>query len=631
MSFSRTALVLLLTLIFSHLSSSAFAISEEEKSFLLMYFKEEEIQVISATRSLKSITRIAENVEVVTARDIELMNAHTLADVLNTINGVVVVIGGGSPGVSAGVQIQGSRMDHVLVLIDGINISLIEANTADVSMIPAQIIDKVEVIKGPASSAWGSSLGGVVNVITKSPLASSGNSGLLSGSYGERNTGDFRGELAGRKGDFGYYLFAGRLWTDGLRKWEDLWKNDLYGKFSYDFSKETSAQLTLLYNRGSRTNGDWEIDGFRLADKKENFLSTLSLKSILSDSLSLNVSARTALMSSDSFFTDLASGSESTSTVDDKQYGGSIKLDWKSGIHSVVLGSDIDFKREEASFYSVDHVDEQIMAVYANDTVSLGNLSITPGLRFDHINIEVTDIKENFVSPSLGVTYKVGDKTLLRGYVARGFSVPAIAYVISTGDIYYRNNPDLQVEKVWSYQIGAETGALKYVWLKVAAFRHDIRDAITAEYSADGSSWTYVNKDKVRRQGVEAEMKTQPFYNFTLSAGATYVKSKDPDTGEEIRNNPLYTYDIGLQYDDKKSFRALLKGRYVWWDADDYFFAQYNGFIFDINLSKSLYKSRSYEAEAFLNAHNIFNGSQYWTVELKNARRWIEAGLRIKI
>ncbi len=54
-----------------------YAQSGEEKKFLLMYFKEDELEVISATRSLKSITRVAENVTVITAEDIELMNAHT--------------------------------------------------------------------------------------------------------------------------------------------------------------------------------------------------------------------------------------------------------------------------------------------------------------------------------------------------------------------------------------------------------------------------------------------------------------------------------------------------------------------------------------------------------------------------
>ena len=634
MSFSRTAFVLFLFFILSPFSSPAFAMSEEEKSFLLMYFKEEEIQVISATRSLKSITRIAENVEVVTSADIELMNAHTLAEVLNTINGVQG-LNGGSPGSISTVQIQGSRIEHVVVLVDGINIDYL-GGSADVSLIPAQIIDKVEVIKGPASSVWGSSLGGIVNVITKSPLSSDGTKGLVSGSYGERNTGDFRAELGGKKNNVGYYLYAGRLQTDGLRRWGDLWQNNIYGKISYDFTKDTSAIFTLFYNRGRRTEGDYEIDGFKLRDKTENLLSSLSLRSKLSDSLSFTASARTAMLSKDTFTTDLATETESASSFDDKKYGGSIKLDWMQERHAVVFGADYDFNRTESAIYAAGKIDEKIMAVYANDTISLGKLSITPGLRFDNIDISSTSFNEEFLSPSLGITYEIADKTLLRASVARGFSVPQIGLVAepapqSSGDISpFRLNPGLKVEKVWSYQIGAETGALKYLWLKIAAFRHEIKDAITPEFFDDGT-WTYTNKDRVRRQGAEIEMRTLPVYNFTLSAGATYINTKDLETGDEIKNNPQYTYDIGLQYDDKKSFRALLKGHYIWWNADEYYMAQYNGFIFDINMIKTICKNRSYSMEAFLNAHNIFNGSQYWTVELKNARRWIEAGIRIKI
>src|SRR4030043_117003 len=80
------------------LSTFVYAQSGEEKKFLLMYFKEEELEVISATRSLMSITRVAENIAVITAEDIELMNAHTLTDVLNTITGLQVAIRGGVGG-----------------------------------------------------------------------------------------------------------------------------------------------------------------------------------------------------------------------------------------------------------------------------------------------------------------------------------------------------------------------------------------------------------------------------------------------------------------------------------------------------------------------------------------------------
>ncbi len=629
MSFNRFTLALLLILILLQFPSAAFAISEEERNFLLMYFKEEEIQVISATRSLKSISRVAENVEVVTKEDIELMNAHTLADVLNTINGVQVAFGGGSPGSSATVYIQGSNIEQVVVFVDGVRINDISGGVADASLIPVQMIDKVEVIKGPASSVWGSSLGGIVNVITKRPESVDGLHGMISGSYGERNTGDFRAELSGRKDKFGYYFYAGRLQTDGLLPRDESFRNSLYTKLSYDFSKDTTATFTLLYNKAQNQVGDFEAFGFRVDNQDELLLSSLGVRSRLSDVLSIDVSARAEQKLSSGTFTDLIAGTITPNDLRDNKYGVSAKAEYRQGIHSIVVGGDYDFYRVKLGDASFD---EHIAAVYLNDTISLGRLSVIPGLRFDGVDVKDTSLKENALSPSLGVTYEIVDKTILRGVVSRGFNIPAVGDLFQDPIFKFVKNPDLKLEKVWSYQIGVETGALKYLWLKASGFRHDVEDAITREdISVDEGTWTFVNKARVRRQGFEAAIRTIPVYNFTLSAAASYVHSENRETGEEIRGNPTYTYDVGLQYDDKKSFRALLKGRYIWWNTTEDANAKYNGFIFDFNAIKTIYKSNSYSAEAFITVHNLFDGSQYWLDSYKNARRWIEAGLRVKL
>src|SRR5512139_2312989 len=228
MSFSRAAFILFLIFILSPFSTPAYAISEEEKSFLLMYFKEEEIQVISATRSLKSITRIAENVEVVTKEDIELMNAHAVADVLNTVNGVIINVNGASPGAITSPSIQGSSDRHVTVFLDGIPYNNLGDNFADVGEIPVQFIDRIEIIKGPASSAWGSSLGGIINIITKSPDDSRKFGGQVYLSYGEENFGDYRTEISGTKGIFGYYISGGGLISDGFQQNTSLRSGNIY-------------------------------------------------------------------------------------------------------------------------------------------------------------------------------------------------------------------------------------------------------------------------------------------------------------------------------------------------------------------------------------------------------------------
>ncbi len=600
------------------LSSTVYAQIEEEKKFLLMYFKEEELEVISATRSLKSITRVAENVEVVTAEDIELMGAHTMTDVLNTITGVQVDIRGGLGSLST-VSIQGSFFNHVVVFIDGVSITSVSDNSTITGDIPVQFIEKIEIIKGPASSTWGSSLGGVINVITKSPGKEEKIKGTLYASYSKDNTGDFRAESYGRKNNFGYYLYAGRLQSDGLpglRENTDFSGNDLYAKFSYDISKNTTVIFTVLYNKNERGDSKFPEYDYSDSDETTKFLSSLSLNTSLNDNLDLSFSLRRSKLDFDFEEEILSTGDVFKTWTKDNTYGASAKLTWRYKKHNIVVGSDYD---NCTSDITSNKKRLRKFAVFANDTIILDKLSVTPGIRYDDVNIT-----GGFVSPSIGLTYEISGNTLLRAFVARGFSIPILSAAVDNEIYFFKGNPDLDVEKVWSYQLGIETGILKYLWLKVSAFRHEISDVIVDKIlSEEPFLWTKINEGDQTRQGVEIEMKTMPFYNTTFSAGTTFI---DVSGAGSDTSTPKYTYDLSLEYNDKKSLRAVLKGHYIWWI--NAFNGDYNSFVFDLNVIKSIYRKEDQTLEAFLTAHNIFNASQYAIGGYKNPRRWIEGGLR---
>jgi vitamin B12 transporter len=603
------------------LSSTVYAQTEEEKNFLLMYFKEDELEVISATRSLKSITQVAENVSVITAEDIELMNAHTLTDVLNTITGVQVDIRGGLGGWSM-VSIQGSFPNHVVAFIDGISITSLSDSSTLPGDFPVQFIEKIEIIKGPASSTWGSSLGGVINVITKSPGKEEKIKGTLYASYGKDNTGDLRAEAYGRKNNFGYYVYAGRLQSDGLpglRDNMDFSGNDIFTKLSYDMSRKTSLLFTVLYNKNKRGDGKFTEFDFSDSEKTSNFLSSLSLKTSLNDNLDLIFSLRRSNAVFDFEEEILSTGDVFKISTEDNTYGANAKLTWKYEKHNIVVGSDYD----NGTTHIISDKKRLIkFAVFANDTIILNKFSVTPGIRYDDLNIS-----GGFLSPSIGITYEISDNMILRAFVARGFSIPILSASIDNEIFFFKGNPDLDVEKVWSYQLGVETGILKYLWLKVSAFRHEISDVIVDKIlSEEPLLWTKINKGDQRRQGIEIEMKTAPFYNTTFSAGTTFIKITGSGTDS---NMPKYTYDLGLEYNDKKSLRAVLKGHYIWW-MNNVFNGDYDSFVFDFNVIKSIYKKEDRTLEAFLTAHNIFNASQYAVGDYKNPKRWIEGGLRYK-
>ena len=119
---------------------------------ILRLFYNEKDLVVSPTRYPKPISQVAENITVITAKNIEDMNAHTVAEVLNRVPGIFVNFNQDF-GATSLFHIQGSWPRHVLVLLDGIPWNYLNSGSVETNSIPTGIIERIEIIKGPASSA----------------------------------------------------------------------------------------------------------------------------------------------------------------------------------------------------------------------------------------------------------------------------------------------------------------------------------------------------------------------------------------------------------------------------------------------------------------------------------------------
>lgn len=605
------------------LGPAVFAQTDDERAFLSLYFSEEELQVISTTRSLKSITRVAENVSVVTAEDIKLMNAHTLSDVLYTINGVHVWF---TNNIFSFAGIQGSNFWHVAVLLDGVLLNNLADNVAIIGAIPVQNIEKVEVIKGPASSSWGSSLGGVVNVITKSGSIPDKHDGTIAASYGERNTADYRVEAYGKENGFGYYLYQGRFESDGFDRGTEAAQNHFYSKLSYDITDDIIVRFSLLHSTIVNGEGEYPEYGVLFRDTGESLVSRLALNSALTDSLDFQIAARSNLQWWKYYTDEIGTGTQlDNSNTKTLVYGGDTQITWRGSNQTIVIGADYDYNSLYVSIAPRSRLFSHEWSAFANDTIIFGRLAVTPGIRYDDL-----DISGDFVSPSLGITYSIADNTILRGYYARGFNRPTLSSTsVDNPLFFFKANPDLKVEKVDSYQLGAETTALRYLWLKLSLFRHDLDDVIRDVAITDPVyAFTQVNAGKERREGVEIEFKTLPVFDTVLFAGATFTKAEDRDTGKTIKDVPTHIYNAGLKYKGHL-FSALIKGNYTRHNEPDSFNAQYDDFIVDLNLLKEFVLNQDMNAELFFTARNIFNGNQYWIDVYKNPGRWVEGGVRL--
>jgi len=626
-SLKTSLLFLCIYLVLIAFPTTVFAQIDEEMQVLQLFYQDNDL-VVSATRAEKSVSQVAENISIITADDIKAMNAHTVADVLNTVTGLYLSNSTG-PGSPSDLTVQGSSTNHVTVVVDGVVQNSLSEGRPEVGSMRVQQVERIEIIKGPASSSWGSSLGGIINIITKSPDDSREFGGTISTSIGSQNTGDYRGEVSGTTGTVGYYLTGGGLLSDGLQPHSMLQSGNLYSKFQWQPFEDSILTLTLDYLNDSRGFGEFPQFDISVFNRDNRFSSTLSLQQNLTDKLILDLNFRTLQTKTEIKFSPYLSDAELLNVrVDESIFGGSVRLTWDQQWHTLVFGSDFDFGTSDSQQYisGSQHLDK--WAAYLNDTMKIGRFSLTPGIRYDN-----TSTNGDFWSPSLGATFTIADSTFIRGYIARGFNTPPLGKTFGTG-AFSLPNPSLKMETVWSYSAGFETAALRYIWLKTTYFRHDISDTITT-ISLPGDPndpyddrETNINAGKQRREGVEVELKTMPLYNLSLAGGFTFINAKDKTTGEVVKDVPRYSYDLKVQYDNNRIIKALLLGRYVDWNASPEAEGKYDALIWDLNLSKEFTLSDKVTAEVFFTAHNLFNGSQYAFSLFQNPRRWFEGGLR---
>lgn len=558
----------------------------------------------SSPRTPRPASKIAENATVITAEQIAAINAHSLSDVLQTVPGIYIM-DTRTPGNFTFTTIQGEddASGNILLLIDGVSQGNLLQGTNDPGLISVQHIERIEIIKGSASATWGAALGGVVNVVTKSPKQDSAFGGSATSSYGERNTAHLLGDVSGTVNRFGYYLFGSNLHSDGLLPNNATNRNNLYGKLTYDLPVKGSFTLGSSYieaKRGITAVPDSALDNSR--DRR--YYSFINFAYPLLPDLKLEISTQDSSLYENMLF-QLQPGNY---LLKESNYGGKARVIWGDSNQRLTLGYDLLHSKitqtnllDPTDPYNVDKSRDS-WALLANGLVTFGKLTILPGIRYDH-----TGLGENSTNYTLGATYQISDKTLIRGYAAKGYSLPTAV--------------DNSITKqIWTFQSGIETEAIPYLWLKGTLFYNHI--------------WN-IQEDpllkKHTRQGVELEVKTVPVQGFFFSGGYTWMKTRDSVTHDVIKGVPTNIAKLSLNYRNAPAgLTAVANGSYAWLNMEDYHLAHYKPIIWNLHLTQKIYPDKELSPEVFFTVHNLFNGSQYWDNWYVNASRWIEGGVRFR-
>ncbi|MBF8250500.1 MAG: hypothetical protein HW382_128 [Deltaproteobacteria bacterium] len=575
--------------------------------------------VISATGYETPQSRVSSDITIITKEDISHLPAHDVGEALNYVTGVTLTRGGG-PGTPPSPSIQGSDYTHVKILIDGIPIETLLSGFPDLSLIPLESVDRIEILKGSASSVWGSSLGGVINIITKRPPEKMQAEGGVS--IGENSTRNYKAGISGKVKDTGYFFSASRFETDGFFDYQKARNDYFYAKVTEEISPELKAEVSYRYTSIDRDDSGW-IANEKTVDQHGRVMLRYTPK----QDYELSISAYDRELDSKSI--DIATN---TDNFRDKEnmYGGTLRSVWQHSKESTFsMGVEGNHGNLKLTTDATDeNYDTDKGAVFANESLGIGALTLNAGARYDNDSAFGSEL-----SPSAGVVYKISAGTFLRVNAARGFSPPPLPYRYQG----VSPNSGLNAERAWTSQAGIESDSIPGLWGKITFYQAEVTDKVTWLYDINdvngngdnGEILSFINLNEVRRQGVEVEAKTKESKGLSLSYGYAFNDYRDLETDEVVKGQPRIIQNAGVDYKGPFETRANINGRYIWWNAIDSDNAKDKTWVWDAKVSKYLAKWKYAIGEIFVSVHNITDEDQYQADFYPNPGRWVEAGISL--
>lgn len=230
--------------------------------------------VVTATRWDTPADRVIAPVTVIDRDEIERSLATDVAELLRFHGGIEISRNGG-PGQVASVFIRGAESDHTLVLLDGVRINAGTSAIAAVQNISPEVIERIEIVKGPRSAQWGSdAIGGVINIITRAaerPFTASGEAG--GGRYGTRQAA---GELAAAGARGSAALAVSRLETDGFPTFEASREDAAYDNLTVNVRGELELGPLALSAGHWQATGNTEYADFFLVPQDQDYTNRVS-------------------------------------------------------------------------------------------------------------------------------------------------------------------------------------------------------------------------------------------------------------------------------------------------------------------------------------------------------------------
>lgn len=597
--------------------------------------------VVSASKYEQKLEDLTVSTAIIQPDYITRKNFITFDDVLRYIPGIQMnleqVSIRGSSGYSKGV---GAR---VLVAINGI--PLYAGDNGDVvwEIIPLSDIERVEVIKGPASSLYGSSaIGGVINIITKSVVQSPVTYfKTYVGAYDkpahdlwkwDDNYRTFYGVELTHSGSFeklGYTL--------SLKKFDNMSyrQNDYYRRYlghiklNYQLTQENYLLFFSNYLYSNRGNFLYWKDSRNALVPKDEENGNYVLSNRLFNGLIYHHRF------SDNFFGEAKAsyyrthfdgyGLEVTSSTADLLRGEVFTNYIASDVLVLTQGIETSYSNIESNIFSNSNF-FGAGAYFQAEYKGFEKLIATAGIRYDFMKIDTISGK-HALTPRLGLNYKLNRELVLRASIGTGFRAPTPAEVFTStaagGGVDIVENPKLTSETSFSFEFGTQYKYSSNLFTDITFYQTEYNNFIEPNLTKEGDI-QFINLTKARIQGIEAIIDWSIIPNeLKLIVGYNYMWARDIEKNIAMKYRPRNSVYAQLkfsptQFDFGIDFRHW--GRVE--EIDNALVEPPLAFVPDGDLRVPVYVTDltagynfligSVPAKVYLNARNIFN---YYYVE----------------
>jgi len=508
----------------------------------------DEYIVVTATRNPLPGRDIGASVIVIQRDDFETSGAQTVGEVLRGLPGISMRRSGGA-GSNAEILIRGDKGGHTMVMVDGVelaDVSTIEKNF-DIGDMPLHDVERIEIVKGPHSVAYGASgLSGVIHIITRRPLRGvSGSVGLELGSY---DTYGGHARLAGQEGAFGYATSVSGTRTGGYSHTAS--RDDA----EQDAFERKDGSLRLQYGSGEAYSVDLFVKGSQsVADidagagnddpnfqvKRNDLVSQLTQKLRLAENYETRLAAGLT-QSNRRFFDDPdLYNPERDQTWERSRFKGERRtLDFSQLVklapnHTAILSgqwmrdaAEIRNKANYQGFEVNDYLPEQQIKEFSYALQYQWSLWDRIHGQWGVRTLDNSTFGKKTVGQAAFNVVVIPEFTTLRLNYGRGFKTPSLYQL--RAPIY--GNSELQPESVITAEAGIEQELGEDVIVTLTGFQNQTENLI----EFNGATSQYYNINRALIKGLESKVTWD--ISDALSTQAQYTKL---DTLDKESNQPL--------------------------------------------------------------------------------------------